>query len=223
MTAAFVAACAVLGLVLGWFLPALARWAAAPDEVAASRLVTVPAAGLVFAVLGWRVGAEPVLVTYLYLAAVGVALVVIDLAVHRLPDRLTLPSYGVVAALLLGASAVSGEWGALLRALIGAIVLYGAYYLLAVAVPGGMGFGDVKLAGVLGAVLAWSGWAPLIVGAFLGFAYGGVISLGLLVTRRVDRRTRVPFGPFMVAGALTALVLGEAAATGYLTTAFAFA
>jgi leader peptidase (prepilin peptidase)/N-methyltransferase len=162
-----------------------------------------------------------VLATYCYLAAAGVALVVIDLAVHRLPDRLTLGSYPVVAALLTGASALDGDWAALLRAGIGAVVLYGAYYVLAIAAPGGMGFGDVKLAAVLGAVLAWAGWAPLIAGAFLGFAYGGVVSLALLLTRRASRGTRIPFGPFMVAGSLTALVLGEATASGYLNLALA--
>ena len=221
MIAAFVGACALLGLLVGSCGPALVRWAAAPDEVTARAWITGPATGALFALLAWRVGPEPVLATYCYLAAIGVALVVIDLAVHRLPDRLTLSSYPVVAVLLTAASAVDGDWAALVRAAIGAVVLYATYYLLAVAAPGGMGFGDVKLAGVLGAVLAWAGWAPLVAGAFLGFAYGGVVSLALLLTRRAHRGTRIPFGPFMVAGGLTALVLGEAVASGYLNFALA--
>jgi leader peptidase (prepilin peptidase) / N-methyltransferase len=219
VTAAFVAACGGLGLLLGWYLPVLVTWAAGEDEVRCSPWVTAPATGLLYALLAWRVGASAILPAYLYLAAIGVALVVIDLAVHRLPDRLTLPSYPIVAVLLVAASAVEGEWAALARAAIGAGVLYGAYYLVAVVAPGGMGFGDVKLAGVLGAALAWPGWAPLIVGAFLGFLYGGLVSGALLVARRATRKTRVPFGPFMVAGALTAVCLGEAAATTYLISA----
>jgi len=221
VTAAFVAACALLGLLIGGCVPAVARWAAVPDDVSARAAVTVPLTGMVFGLLAWRVGPAPGLPAYLYLAAVGVALIAIDVAVHRLPDRLTFPSYPIVAVLLVGASAVDGEWAALGRAAAGAAVLYGVYYLLAVAAPGGMGFGDVKLAGVLGAVLAWAGWAPLLLGAFLGFLYGGLVSLALLLARRATRRTRVPFGPFMVAGALTALVLGEAAAAGYITFAIA--
>ena len=219
MTVAFVAACALLGLLVGGYLPAVVRWAADPDDVAASGWVTGPACAAVFALLAWRVGASPVLPAYLYLAAVGVALVVIDLAVHRLPDRLTFPSYALVAVLLAGASLLDGDQDALVRAVVGAVVLFGSYYLLAVVAPGGLGFGDVKLAGVLGAVLGFAGWAPLLMGALLGFLYGGVVSAGLLLARRPTRKTRVPFGPFMVAGALTALCLGEAAAASYLTTA----
>jgi leader peptidase (prepilin peptidase)/N-methyltransferase len=218
--AAFVAACGVLGLVVGACLPAVARWAAAPDSVSARAWLTVPLVGALFALLAWRSGAVPVLATYLYLAAVGVALVMIDIAVHRLPDRLTYPSYPIVAALLTGASAVDGQWWDLARAAIGAVVLYGLYYAMAVAIPGGMGFGDVKLAGVLGAVLGWAGWAPLVVGAFLGFLYGGLVSAALLIARRASRTTRVPFGPFMVAGALTAVLVGEAGAAGYLALPF---
>lgn len=219
IVAVFVVACGVLGLVVGACVPALARWAAAPDPVAARAALTVPLTGALFALLAWRTGPEPVLAAYLYLAAIGVALVTIDLAVHRLPDRLTLPSYPVVAVLLVASSLIGDDWARLGRAAVGGLLLYGAYYLLAVAVPGGMGFGDVKLAGVLGAVLAWAGWAPLLVGAVLGFLYGGLVSLGLLAARRVSRTSRVPFGPFMVAGTLTAVVLGDTAATGYLALA----
>lgn len=216
MTLAFVAVCALLGAVLGACVPGVARWAASPDVVDARPWVTAPVTSVAFALLAWRVGAEPVLPAYLYLAFAGVALVMIDLAVHRLPDRLTLPSYLVVAALLVLAAVAEDDWWALARAAVGAVLLYGGYYLLAVALPGAMGFGDVKLAGVLGAVLGWAGWVPLLVGACLGFLYGGLVSLGLLVTRQATRKTRVPFGPFMVAGALTALLVGESAAASYL-------
>ncbi len=216
MTLAFVAACALLGAVLGACVPGVARWAASPDVVDPRPWVTAPVTSVAFALLAWRVGVEPVLPAYLYLAFAGVALVMIDLAVHRLPDRLTLPSYLVVAALLVLAAFAQDDWWALARAAVGAVLLYGGYYLLAVALPGAMGFGDVKLAGVLGAVLGWAGWIPLLVGACLGFLYGGLVSLGLLVTRQATRKTRVPFGPFMVAGALTALLVGESAAASYL-------
>ncbi|MGH3545405.1 MAG: hypothetical protein ACRDPW_05720, partial [Mycobacteriales bacterium] len=105
-------------------------------------------------------------------------------------------------------AAVTGSWGALLRAGIGAVVLFAAYYVLAVLAAGALGFGDVKLAGVLGLLLGWSGWYALIAGGVLGFVYGGVFSLALLLSRRVDSKTRIPFGPFMVLGALTAVLLG---------------
>jgi leader peptidase (prepilin peptidase)/N-methyltransferase len=219
LSALLVAACGALGLAVGAALPTVVAWAAAPDRVRCRRWVVVPVTGATFALVGWRVGATASLAVFLYVAAIGVALVVIDLAVHRLPDRLTLPSYPVVAALLGAAAVADGDWRPLQRAAIGAAALFAAYYLVAVVAPGGMGFGDVKLAGVLGLVLGWLGWAPLVLGAFLGFLYGGVVSLLLIAARRASRKTRVAFGPFMVAGALTAVCLGQAGAAGYLSIA----
>ncbi len=78
-----------------------------------------------------------------------------------------------------------------------------------------MGMGDVKLAGVLGMALGWLGWGVLIVGGFLGFVYGAIIGLALMVGRRAGRRTAIPFGPFMVAGALTAILVGAPVVSWY--------
>jgi leader peptidase (prepilin peptidase)/N-methyltransferase len=79
-----------------------------------------------------------------------------------------------------------------------------------------MGFGDVKLAGVLGLYLGWLGWAEVVAGGFLGFLLGGVIGLGLMAVRRADRKSQIPFGPFMLAGALVAILWGGALADLYL-------
>jgi leader peptidase (prepilin peptidase)/N-methyltransferase len=97
--------------------------------------------------------------------------------------------------------------------------LYSFYFLLAFAYPAGMGFGDVKLAGVLGLYLAWLGWAELLVGAFLGFFIGGLVGIGLLLARRAGRKSQLPFGPYMLAGALLAILWGGALADLYLDTA----
>ena len=79
-----------------------------------------------------------------------------------------------------------------------------------------MGFGDVKLAGVLGAYLAWLGWAALVVGGFLGFALGAVVGVAMMVAGRAGRRTALPFGPFMLLGALLAIFLAEPLSQWYL-------
>jgi len=79
-----------------------------------------------------------------------------------------------------------------------------------------MGFGDVKLAGVLGLYLGWLGWAEVVSGGFLGFLFGGVIGLGLMAVRRAGRKSQIPFGPFMLAGALVAILWGGALADLYL-------
>lgn len=172
--------------------------------------------GLLFAALAMRLGWDTALPAFLYLGAIGVALWMIDLDTKRLPNAIILPAY-VVAPGLLAVAAVLGDDGAsFLRALLGAAALYVFYFLLAFAYPAGMGFGDVKLAGVLGLYLGWLGWAELVVGGFLGFFYGGLVGLALMVAGRAGRKSQIPFGPFMLAGALTAILAGGALADLYL-------
>ena len=89
------------------------------------------------------------------------------------------------------------------------VLLFAAYYLLAIVVAGALGFGDVKLAGVLGLVLGWIGWQAVIAGALLGFLYGGVFSIVLLLSRKATSKTKIAFGPFMMLGALTAVFFGN--------------
>ncbi|GGB94086.1 prepilin peptidase [Cellulomonas carbonis] len=174
---------------------------------------------VVFGLVAWHVGPSWALAAYLYLGAVAVALALIDLDVHRLPDAIVLPSYPVVLALLALASWNPGgetDWPALLRAAIGGVVLFVAYFALAVAYPAGMGFGDVKLAGVLGMGLAWLGWGSLAIGGFAAFLLGGLYSLGLLATRRATRKSGIPFGPWMLLGAAVGMGAGEALFRAYL-------
>lgn len=170
---------------------------------------------LLFAGLAWYFGPVAELPAFLYLAAVGVALALIDLDLQRLPDVLTLPSY-VVGLVLLGiASGVHHDGWSLIRALIGMAVLFGFYFTVAVIAPRGMGFGDVKLAGVIGLYLAWLGWGQLAVGAFAAFAVGALVGIGLILFAGGGRKTKVPFGPFMLVGALIGIVAGASLASAY--------
>ena len=153
---------------------------------------------------------------FLYLAAVSVALAVIDADTRTLPNRIVLPAYPVSLALLAAASAGSGDWGALVRALAGAAILFVFYLALALAYPSGMGFGDVKLAGVLGLFLGWLGWGPLVLGAVAAFVLGGVFSVVLLATGRVGRKSGIPFGPWMLAGAWVGALFGTVLWDRYL-------
>lgn len=167
------------------------------------------------AYLGWYPAA--LLPTLLYWAAIGIALTLIDLDHHRLPNAIVLPSYIVTAVLLALASVLTGDYGRLLTAAIGCAALFALYWILAVAYPGGMGFGDVKLAGALGMLLGWLGWAPLIVGAFSAFLLGGLVGGILMVGRRATRKSRIPFGPFMLVGAAVGVFAGTVIANLYLT------
>ena len=174
------------------------------------------ATAALFVVLTLRIGFDAALPAFLYLGAIGVALTMIDIDVKRLPDAIVLPSYVVALALLTVAAAVGDDWSDLGRGIGGMAVLFAFYFLLCFIYPAGMGFGDVKLAGVLGLYLAWLGWAELVTGAFLGFLYGGVLGLALMLVRRAGRRSKIPFGPFMLLGALTAILWGGALADLYL-------
>jgi leader peptidase (prepilin peptidase)/N-methyltransferase len=185
--------------------PISARYPAVEAGTAALFAVTAAYFGLV-----WQLPA------YLYLAAIAVALALIDLDVHRLPDKIVLPSYLVGGALLAGASVAAGDYQPLLRAAIGLAGMWLMYLLLALVYPGGMGFGDVKLAGVLGMYLAWLGWSELAVGAFLAFLLGGVVGGGLMAVRRAGRKSKIPFGPFMLLGAYGGIFFGEAVGDWYL-------
>jgi len=153
----------------------------------------------------------------LYLAAITIALALIDLDTHTLPNRIVLPAYPIGVLLLVVATIASGDWGDLLRASIGSAALFAFYLVLVLVYPGGMGLGDVKLAGVLGLFLGYLGWPALIIGAFAAFVLGGLYAIVLLVTRRVARTGGIPFGPWMLAGAWVGILGGTPLAHSYLT------
>ncbi len=156
-------------------------------------------------------GARPELVGWLALAPVAVLLAVVDRRVHRLPDPLTLPLAALAVLLLGGAALLPGHAGSWTAGLLGGLALGGFYLLLFLINPNGMGFGDVKLALALGVALGWYGWTVLFVGGFAGFLFGAAYGLALVLLRRAGRRTGIPFGPFMIAGALTGVLLGALA------------
>jgi leader peptidase (prepilin peptidase)/N-methyltransferase len=171
---------------------------------------------VVFVILAAEFGWSAELPAYLYLGAVGVALALIDLDTRRLPNSLTLPSYAVGGVLLGIAALVEGDPSAWLRGLGGMAALFAFYFLLAFLYPAGMGFGDVKLAGVLGLYLAYQSWGTLVVGGFLGFLLGALVGGGLMLARRAGRKSTIPFGPFMLVGALLGLLIGDPVWNRYL-------
>jgi leader peptidase (prepilin peptidase)/N-methyltransferase len=177
-------------------------------------LVELTCAAL-FAIMALRFGLVAELPAFLYLAAVGLALAMIDLDTKRLPDVLTLPSYVVGGVLLAIPAMVDARGDDLVRGLLGAAVAFGLYFALCFAYPAGMGFGDVKLSGVLGLYLGFLGWGELAVGLFAGFLLGGLFGVVLMAARRGGRKTAVPFGPFMLLGTLLAVLVGGDLAQAY--------
>ena len=175
---------------------------------------------LAFVVAAVQVGFESPAVwslpAYLYLVAISIALGLIDLDTRTLPNRIVLPSYIVATVLLAIPSAISSNWVPFALALAGSGILFLMYLLLALVSRGGMGFGDVKLAGVLGLYLGFAGWGPLAVGAFAAFVLGGIFGLIVMVARRAHRKSAIPFGPWMIGGAWIGLVFGAGLSSSYL-------
>ncbi|MEU8519631.1 A24 family peptidase [Streptomyces sp. NBC_01216] len=165
------------------------------------------------AVLAAATGPRPELAVWLLVTPFGMLLASVDARVHRLPDRLTLPLAGAVPLLLGGAGLLPHSAGSWLHALLGGLALGCGYLALFLIHPGGMGFGDVKLALSVGAALGWYGWGVLFAGTFAGFLSGAVYGLGLVLTRRAGRESAIPFGPFMLGGALLGLLLGGLSTT----------
>ncbi|MGW5654030.1 prepilin peptidase [Streptomyces humi] len=166
------------------------------------------ATALVCAALALATGTRPELGVWLLLAPVCVLLAVVDFRVQRLPDPLTLP-LAAAALALLGVTALlpehAGHW---LTSLYAALALGAGYLVLFLINPGGMGFGDVKLALGTGAVLGWYGWPTVLLGTFTGFVLGALYGGALVVVRRAGRKTAIAFGPFLIAGAFAGLLIG---------------
>jgi leader peptidase (prepilin peptidase) / N-methyltransferase len=206
--------------VLSWVL-LRGRCRSCGEPISARYPLVEAGTAVVFVLITLRIGLDWPLPAYLYLGAIGVALALIDIDVRRLPDSIVLPSYPVALVLLAAASLLGHDWSAFVRGVIGLVALFGFYFLLALIYPAGMGFGDVKLAGLLGLYLAYLGWGELVVGAFLGFLYGGVVGALLMLAQRAGRKSKIPFGPYMLLGAFTALLVGGALADLYLDTVVA--
>ncbi|MET9392597.1 A24 family peptidase [Streptomyces sp. NPDC006624] len=191
----------------GWLGRAACPDCAAPGPGPRAAPLVI-ATALVCALLAAATGTRPELGVWLLLAPVGVLLTVVDFRVRRLPDPLTLP-FAAAALALLGLTALvpehAGEWT---TALLGSLALGGGYFVLFLVNPAGMGFGDVKLALGAGAALGWYGWPTVMLGTFAGFLLGALYGAALVLTRRADRKTAIPFGPFLITGALLGLLVG---------------
>ncbi|MFC5263013.1 prepilin peptidase [Kribbella qitaiheensis] len=158
--------------------------------------------------LGWTLGNSPALVAWLILAVVGAVLGYIDTRTRYLPSAIIWPSYLVVGLALVVGSAVSGEWDSLRRAAIAGVIGFGVFYVLWYVFPRGVGFGDVRLSGLLSMALGWLGWGELVTGLYGGFFLGAVIGIVLTLAKVFKRRQLFPFGPFMLVGALIGVLVG---------------
>jgi leader peptidase (prepilin peptidase)/N-methyltransferase len=223
------APCAAVGLAAGPFLNRVIDrvprrepvWAGGLDGLRlwpASRVeafVDVATAAL-FAGGGLRLGWSWALPAYLVFFGALVAVSVIDLRHYLIPNRVVYPALAVSLPLLVVASAAGHSWDRLFDALLGAAAAWALLLLVHVVSPRGMGFGDVRLAFVLGLFLGWLGLDRVVLGLFLGFLLGAVAGVGLILLRRRTRKDSIPFGPFLALGALIAVLAGDPLIRWYL-------
>ncbi len=224
MVPAVVIAVAVAGLVVGSGLEAVADRVPKRERLMgwtrrdanATRAAALAAlTAVLFAGLAARYHDSWALPAFLLVSAGLVALSFIDLEHFLLPNRIVYPLALATLALLTLAALGDGTWRALGRAVLGGLVAALALGLLHVLSPRSMGFGDVKLAFVLGLALGWLGWGELVLGLFCGFLSGAVVGLALIVFRRRGRKDHLPFGPFLAFGTIVALLWGDVILSWY--------
>ena len=218
MTLAVVAVCAGAGLLVGLGLEVvvgrvpqrkpLTGWSRRDLHPARAALLAGVTVAL-FVGLALRYHDSWVLPAFLALAAGLVVLSVIDLEHFLLPNRIVYPLAVTTVALLALAAVGDDAWPSFGRALLGGVVATVALGALHLLSPRSMGFGDVKLAFVLGLVLGWLGWSELVLGLFCGFLAGAVVGLALVVLRHRGRKDHLPFGPFLAFGTLVVLLWGD--------------
>ncbi|MDQ1535533.1 MAG: leader peptidase (prepilin peptidase) / N-methyltransferase [Actinomycetota bacterium] len=166
------------------------------------------ACAALFGAIGARFAHSWALPAYLVFGAGLLAISVIDLEHYIIPNRIVYPLGFASVPLLALAAGLEGEWWWFARALIGAVCAFSALFVIHVASPRGMGYGDVRLSFLIGLYLGYLGALDVPVGLFLGFAYGAVIGVLLMASGLRTRKQHVPFGPFLAAGAMTMILVG---------------
>lgn len=184
------------------------------------RLSVVTAASMVsLGLAGAGIGFAGALPAYLWFGAIAVVLTVIDVEHHRLPNRLTYPSYPA-GLLLLGAASLAGHAGqAYLRALLTMVALLTASLLVAVISPTALGLGDVKLTGLLGLYLGWLGTGFVLLGIGFGVLVGAAMAVGLLATGRAGLHSEIAYGPPLLVGGMVSVGFGGPLLDAYLAMA----
>jgi leader peptidase (prepilin peptidase) / N-methyltransferase len=167
--------------------------------------------------VGWQVGWTPALAAWAYLTAVCLLLGYVDARTRLLPTQLIAPSYWVIVVLLLAAGIADRSPGDVWRGFLGWVFMGGFYFVMWRLGPRGLGYGDVRLSGLLALCLGFLGWGVLVTGLYSGFLLGGVSSLVLVLARRVNLKTQIPFGPYMMLGTLVGLVWGHSLSDWYLS------
>jgi leader peptidase (prepilin peptidase) / N-methyltransferase len=143
------------------------------------------------------------------IAALGLwTLAIIDAEFLLLPRRITFVTTSLVLPLLLVTSSIDHEWTTLLEGLLCATIWVALFLLIHVLNHRWMGVGDVFLAGLLGLVTGYLGVASALVAFFIANVIGALTGVVLVATKRMRRDEPLPYGVFLVVGALTVMLWG---------------
>lgn len=176
---------------------------------ALERAAAAAATGALFAGAALRFGAVPELAAYCALFGGLVALSVADIRVGLVPRAILYPTLALMTVALVAAAAVAGDWRPLLDAAIGGAAGFGVFFVIWFISPRSMGFGDVRLAGVIGAGLGWLGFRQLYLGFLVAFVAGAAVGLVKMAVKGTGRKTALPFGPALAVGAVVGVLWGS--------------
>ncbi|WP_407709785.1 prepilin peptidase [Arthrobacter nitrophenolicus] len=163
-----------------------------------TRITTAVITGFACAAFTFRFGIGAGLPAFILLAVLGVQLARIDIEHHLLPNPLVLALLAGGLLLLLAPGIFTQQADDLLRAALGALILFAGYLVLGLISPGGIGMGDVKLAAPVGLYLGYLGWTQVLYGALLGFILNGIVTVSLLSRKGQKSPTEVAHGPTML-------------------------
>lgn len=222
MSALGVAGCALLGIPGGMFanllidrIPTKEPLRPLPELRNLSRsprcLAVIAATSALYAGAALRFADQWVLPAYLVLFTSLVAISVIDFKLQIIPNRIVYPTIFLSIPLLALAALLDGEWGHFGHAILGATLAWVALLIIHLISPSGMGFGDVRLAFVLGLFLGWISLGHVVSGLFLGVLLLSGLGIVLWVLRLRSLQDHMAFGPFLAAGATLAVFVGPAA------------
>jgi leader peptidase (prepilin peptidase)/N-methyltransferase len=166
------------------------------------------ATGITFALLAWHYGLGPTLGIMVFYACLFIVISVIDLEHSLILNKVVYPSMVVALLLALVPQPWLTRWiiAGIANAAIGGAIGFGIFFLIAIISRGGMGWGDVKLAGLIGLA---TGFPLVFLSIIMAAILGGIVAIGMVIAKKKGRRQTIPFGPFLAVAAMITLLWGS--------------
>jgi len=173
------------------------------------------ATGLIFALLYWHYGLSPALGIMIFYACLFIIIFVIDLEHGLILNKVVYPSLVVALLLALLPRPWLTQWivTGIANAAIGGAIGFALFLLIAIVSRGGMGWGDVKLAALIGLA---AGFPLVFLAIIMAAILGGIVAVAMVIAKKRQRRQTIPFGPFLAVAAMITLLWGSNIMNWYL-------